>query len=104
MKPARHSTKVVPIKKPNSTTIGALADVVGLLHRNKLDVAEARVIAETMSGEPKTLAAVVKALKMPFSTASRVCWELSERGLLTYASHPTDRRKKLLRSHPERLA
>ena len=51
-------------------------------------------------GSPHTLASIVKKLKMPFSTASRVVWALTEEGgdigLIRYLNHPTDRRKKLL--------
>jgi DNA-binding MarR family transcriptional regulator len=51
-------------------------------------------------GNPHTLASIVKKLKMPFSTASRVVWSLTEEGgdvgMIKYLSHPTDRRKKLL--------
>jgi len=51
-------------------------------------------------GAPHTLASLVKKLKMPFSTASRVVWSLTEEGgdigVIRYLSHPTDRRKKQL--------
>ena len=51
-------------------------------------------------GNPHTLASIVKKLKMPFSTASRVVWSLTEEGgdigIIRYLNHPTDRRKKLL--------
>lgn len=51
-------------------------------------------------GVPHTLASLVKKLKMPFSTASRVVWSLTEDGgeigVIRYLSHPTDRRKKQL--------
>ena len=51
-------------------------------------------------GNPHTLASLVKKLKMPFSTASRVVWSLTEEGgeigVIKYQSHPTDRRKKHL--------
>jgi DNA-binding MarR family transcriptional regulator len=51
-------------------------------------------------GMPHTLASLVKKLKMPFSTASRVVWSLTEEGgeigAVKYQSHPTDRRKKHL--------
>ena len=51
-------------------------------------------------GAPHTLASLVKKLKMPFSTASRVVWSLTEEGgdigVIRYLSHPTDRRKKHL--------
>jgi DNA-binding MarR family transcriptional regulator len=53
-----------------------------------------------LDGEPHTLASLVKKLKMPFSTASRVVWSLTEEGgdvgVIRYLSHPTDRRKKQL--------
>jgi DNA-binding MarR family transcriptional regulator len=54
-------------------------------------------------GSPHTLASIVKKLKMPFSTASRVVWSLTEEGgdigIIRYLNHPTDRRKKLLLSN-----
>ncbi len=50
--------------------------------------------------EPHTLVSLVKKLDMPFSTASRVVWSLTagggDVGIVKYAPHPTDRRKKLL--------
>jgi len=53
-----------------------------------------------LDGAPHTLASLVKKLKMPFSTASRVVWSLTEEGgdvgVIRYLSHPTDRRKKQL--------
>src|SRR6185436_14527821 len=51
-------------------------------------------------GEPHTLASLVKKLKMPFSTVSRVVWSLTEEGgdigVIRYLKHPSDRRKKQL--------
>jgi DNA-binding MarR family transcriptional regulator len=51
-------------------------------------------------GFPHTLASIVKKLKLPFSTTSRVVWSLTEEGgdigLIRYLPHPSDRRKKLL--------
>jgi DNA-binding MarR family transcriptional regulator len=51
-------------------------------------------------GTPHTLASLVKKLKMPFSTASRVVWSLTTEGgnigVVSYQPHPTDRRKKHL--------
>ena len=51
-------------------------------------------------GNPHTLASIVRKLRMPFSTASRVVWSLTKGGgdigTIKYLSHPTDRRKKLL--------
>lgn len=58
-------------------------------------------------GTPHTLASLVKKLKMPFSTASRVVWSLTEEGgdigVIRYLSHPTDRRKKQLIMNPRNL-
>ena len=58
-------------------------------------------------GEPHTLASLVKKLKMPFSTASRVVWSLTEEGgnigVISYKSHPTDRRKKQLVTNHKNL-
>ena len=62
-------------------------------------------------GSPHTLASIVKKLKMPFSTASRVVWSLTAEGgdigIVRYLNHPTDRRKKLLvineRNEPEEI-
>lgn len=52
------------------------------------------------NGTPHTLASLVKKLKMPFSTVSRVVWSLTEEGgdigVIRYLRHPTDRRKKQL--------
>ena len=58
-------------------------------------------------GEPHTLASLVKKPKMPFSTASRVVWSLTEEGgnigVISYKSHPTDRRKKQLVTNHKNL-
>jgi hypothetical protein len=63
-------------------------------------------------GNPHTLASIVKKLRMPFSTASRVVWSLTEEGgnvgIIKYLNHPADRRKKLLvineRNEPPEVA
>ena len=62
-------------------------------------------------GSPHTLASIVKKLKMPFSTVSRVVWSLTAEGgdigIVRYLNHPTDRRKKLLvineRNEPDEI-
>ena len=55
-------------------------------------------------GDPHTLVSLVKKLDMPFSTASRVVWSLTEEGgdvgIVKYVPHPSDRRKKLLSIAP----
>ncbi len=58
-------------------------------------------------GNPHTLVSLVKKLDMPFSTASRVVWSLTEGGgdvgIVKYVPHPSDRRKKLLSIAPGRF-
>ena len=59
-------------------------------------------------GEPHTLASLVKKLRMPFSTVSRVVWSLTEDGgdigVIRYVKHPTDRRKKQLAINQNKLS
>lgn len=59
-------------------------------------------IAAAQDDKPHTLASLVKLLGIPFSTMSRIVWALTEDGgdigVVHYAKHPTDRRKKLLRA------
>lgn len=58
------------------------------------------VMVAERDGNPHTLASLVKKLDMPFSTASRVVWSLTDEGgdlgVVKYIAHPSDRRKKLL--------
>ena len=58
------------------------------------------VMVAERDGEPHTLATLVEKLNMPFSTASRVVWSLTQEGgeigVIKYKKHATDRRKKLL--------
>jgi DNA-binding MarR family transcriptional regulator len=70
-------------------------------HEREIDrTSELRLYFEVaraqLEGEPVTLATLVRLTKTPFSTASRVMWDLSQKGLIRYESHSTDRRKKLL--------
>jgi DNA-binding MarR family transcriptional regulator len=62
------------------------------------------IMVAERDGEPHTLVSLVKKLDMPFSTASRVVWSLTdgggEVGVVKYVAHPTDRRKKLLAIEP----
>jgi DNA-binding MarR family transcriptional regulator len=41
---------------------------------------------------------------MPFSTISRILWDLHELGLVEYSHDPGDRRRRLLRAATENLA
>ena len=58
------------------------------------------IITAERDGRPHTLATLVEQLNMPYSTASRVVWSLTEEGgdlgIVRYQPHPTDRRKKYL--------
>jgi DNA-binding MarR family transcriptional regulator len=64
------------------------------------------MVAERDS-QPHTLVSLVKKLEMPFSTASRVVWSLTDGGgdvgVVKYVPHPTDRRKKILAIEPNRF-
>jgi len=65
------------------------------------------VYKRAREGSPHTLASLVKKLKIPFSTLSRIVWSLTAEGgdvgVIRYESHPTDRRKKLLVMHRQNL-
>jgi DNA-binding MarR family transcriptional regulator len=58
------------------------------------------VLVAEAEGQPHTLVSLVRKLKMPYSTASRVVWSLTKEGgdvgIIMYQRHPTDRRKKYL--------
>lgn len=58
------------------------------------------VLVAEADGNPHTLVSLVRKLKMPYSTASRVVWSLTKEGgdvgIIMYQRHPTDRRKKYL--------
>ena len=58
------------------------------------------ILVAEKDGHPHTLVSLVKKLKMPFSTASRVVWSLTKEGgdigVVKYEPHPSDRRKKYL--------
>lgn len=67
-------------------------------------VAQAIVFCEALLPD-MTLASIHKKTGMPFSTLSRLAWDLSQapRRLVTYVDHPTDRRKKIIRANVEAL-
>jgi hypothetical protein len=77
--------RVVPIQQPSAGELVSLADSVALLRTNGFEsIVEASIFCAVL-GEPKTLAEIVKELRLPFSTVSRVAWDLYGRELLTYA-------------------
>lgn len=93
--------KIGAVQVLDKLSVATALTVVALLEGKGVEnVNELRTylhLAEQHLEEKKvTLAEVVKATKMPFSTASRVAWHLHEKGLLKYESHATDRRKKIL--------
>lgn len=96
--------KVVPITQPPPAALANLAASVALLRTNGFEtLTEAAIFCAALAGD-QTMASIVKALKLPFSTVSRVAYSLEQRGLLSYAPHPTDRRKKIVRANVERLS
>ncbi len=100
--------KTPPAASQPLTVLNAqqLLAIANWLAQIKLEtVTEARIvfaIAAAQDDKPHTLASLVKLLGIPFSTMSRIVWALTEEGgdvgVIEYASHPTDRRKKLLRA------
>jgi len=62
------------------------------------------VLREQQAGRRPTVGDVVRLTGFPFSTTSRLCWNLHERGLFAYEADPKDRRHKILRAIEEKLA
>ena len=62
------------------------------------------VLCEQKAGRQPTVGDVVRLTGYPFSTVSRLCWTLHQRGLFAYEADPKDRRHKILRALEEKLA
>lgn len=56
------------------------------------------VASNQLAGKDMTIADVVKEMEMPFSTASRIAFDLVQNQLFRYENHATDRRKKIVRA------
>ena len=83
--------------------VGQFAFAIHVLNESGFEtVAEAIVFCEALLPDV-TLADIHKKTGMPFSTLSRLAWGLSQRRLLSYVEHPTDRRKKIIRGNMEVL-
>ncbi len=83
----------------NETTVNEMTAVLEALRKKGVaTLAEVQILLALMKApEGIVVAALVKALEMPFSTASRVVWNLHDGlGLVSYKPHATDRRKKLV--------
>lgn len=85
-------------QKPNGHA--ATADVLRWLHEQELSLNQALVLYETArmqeAGLSTRIGEVATALEMPFSTVSRLAWDLAERGLLEQRPVPGDRRARAL--------
>ncbi len=62
---------------------------------------EASVFCEAASSHDATLGEIARTIGLPFSSVSRAAYELEQRGLVRYEAHPTDRRKKIIRTAAE---
>jgi DNA-binding MarR family transcriptional regulator len=95
---------VLPVLALKAEDLIRLGAAVRVLRGSGLEtLTEAAILA--LAAEPEvTIAQMVKTLGVPFSTLSRVAWSMSERGLVRYEKHPTDRRKKFVRANLEGAA
>jgi DNA-binding MarR family transcriptional regulator len=62
-------------------------------------IAEAAVFCHAALNKDATLTQIVRELRAPFSSVSRVVYQLERRGLVHYDPHPTDRRVKIVRAN-----
>jgi DNA-binding MarR family transcriptional regulator len=94
--------------KPDPAVIAAamrqMAAAVATLRTNGFaSLAEADVFCTAavseVAGVRMSLTDIVESTKLPFSTASRLAWDLHERGLFSYEEHASDRRRKLIRAN-----
>jgi len=91
-----------------ATAVHQIHAAITMLRANGFDsLGEAAVFSTAaiahVDGKPVGLSDIVRSLKMPFSSASRLAWGLVERGLLSYESHASDRRRKVIRANVEAL-
>lgn len=87
----------IDFAKRSTSSEDTLAIIDGMVSRNMTTLLEARVYLLIAVHGPRTLAQIVKELGAPFSTVSRVVWNMHDAlGLVDYERHDTDRRKKLI--------
>lgn len=105
---SKKKTKLQPVPAPTSPPRPAIetlrASIVALQAAKIETMAEAAIFCDAATHPDTTLAGIVRRLHVPFSTASRVLWSMSQRGLISYQKHPTDRRKKLIVANVQRVA
>ncbi len=87
----------------NKKAVEQLSNVVTALRANGFEtLAEAAVFCcaatATAKGKLGTVGELSRITKLPATLVSRVVWDLSQRGLLEYTAHSTDRRRKLVRA------
>jgi DNA-binding MarR family transcriptional regulator len=55
----------------------------------------------TIVGEPPDLGEISDATQIPYTSVSRILWDLSQRGLVEYGADAADRRRKVIRAKVE---
>jgi DNA-binding MarR family transcriptional regulator len=86
----------------NKKRVEQLSDAVTTLRANGFESLTAAALfcvaaSATAKGTPIGVTEISRLTKLPVSTVSRLLWEMSQRGLLEYTTHGTDRRKRLVR-------
>lgn len=79
------------------TTIADALEVTNALAARGVNtIAAARIYLTLAIVGPSPIVAIVRELKLPFSTVSRMIWDMSKLGLVEYTSNPGDRRIKIV--------
>ena len=87
----------------NKKAVEQLTEVVTALRTNRFEsLAEAAVFCEaaiaTVDGKLCGVTEIGRATRLPYSTVSRLIWNLSERGFLEYERDASDRRIRRVRA------
>ena len=90
----------------NKKAVEQLSNAVAALRANGFDtLSEAAVFCAaagaTADGAPIGVIEISRLTKLPASTASRLLWEMNQRGLLEYITNLQDRRMKRVRAKLE---
>ncbi len=88
----------------NKKGVDQLSDAVTALRTNGFESLTAAALfcvaaSATANGAPIGVSEISRLTKLPISTVSRLLWEMSQRGLLEYTTHITDRRMRLVRAN-----
>ena len=86
-----------------SIDVSTVVEAVRVLRRNQFaSLNHAHVFFELAAAQTKEAEIDLTRLRsicaMPFSTLSRILWDLHELGLVEYSADPGDRRRRLLRA------